>query len=79
MADDGVVTEITGTYRNDMEVGKTFLNQMYESFGDKYRLTFKVLRESTEQEYRDKYNYRGPLPTDPFGRKPRFFEIVALD
>jgi len=78
MADDGVVTNISGTFV-PFEIGAVMLNRPFEAWGEKTRISFKVLRESNEQEYRDKYNYRGPIPIDPLGRKAYYYEIVALD
>lgn len=74
-----IVTEIVGTFREDLYVGGILIKQPFDSYGKSSNLTFKVLRESDEEEYRKKYNYIGPLPKDEKNRTPKFYEIVALD
>lgn len=73
------ITEITGTFRVDFEVGDIVRNAPFTTYGENHIISFKVLRESSEDEWRKKYNYTGPLPPSPTGKEARYFEIVALD
>jgi len=75
---DVIHTEITGTFK-ELEIGKIYLNRDFTKYNEEFKISMKVLRESNEQEYRERYNYHGPLPIDPFGTKARFYEIVVLD
>lgn len=68
---------ISGTFREDLEVGKIYQNAPMITYGKNYNVTFKVIREATEQEWREQHNYTGSLPID--SRIPRYFELEALD
>lgn len=71
-------TEIIGTYGvGKYTIGEVYPNTPIEKFGERMIVTIKILRNSSEQEWRKRYNYNGPLPE---GNKPAvYFEVVALD
>lgn len=75
---DEIKTTITGTFR-EMKVGEVVINHKLISYNVSTKVSFRVLKEVDETEYRSFHKYYGIIPPDPFGRPAKYYEIVALD
>jgi hypothetical protein len=69
--------ETIGTFL-DLKIGYIYFNKTLTRYKEEMHVTFQVIRELTEQDWRRIHNYYGPLPEEG-NDKARFFEILALD
>ncbi len=73
---DNLQTQIVGTYRKDLKIGEIRTDIHMTNYGEQFRVSIKILRECTEEEYRSTHNYYDDILNS---EDAKFYEVVALD